>query len=62
MLAHQMKLDRPLRAPEELPRPALRKIEILHRPPQTSWIKDDSVRANILLEGLVSYIRNKDPK
>lgn len=52
---------RPLRAPAELPRPALRKIEILHRPPQTSWIKDDSLRANTLLDGLASYLRTRDP-
>ena len=53
---------RPLRAPQELPSPKLSAVEILHRPPQTAWIRDDSVRANTLLAGLSSYLRNKDPK
>lgn len=52
---------RPLRAPAELPRPALRRIEISHRAPQTSWIKDDSLKANTLLDGLAFYLRSKDP-
>lgn len=52
---------RPLRAPAELPRPQLRRVEIVHRAPQTSWIRDDSVKANNLLDGLALYLRNKDP-
>lgn len=58
----ELAMIRPLRAPAELLRPALKQVEILHRPPQTSWIRDDSVKANQLLDGLASYLRTRDPK
>lgn len=48
-----------LRAPERIP---LKRVEILLRPPQTTWVRDNSAKANLLLDGLASYLRAKDPK
>lgn len=57
----EVQVRRPLRAPAVLPRPQLKQVQILHRVPLNAWIRDDSFRANTLLDGLASYLRNKDP-
>lgn len=54
--------SRPLRAPASLPNKSLRKVEIVLRPPQTTWIQDDSRKATALLDGLSSYLRSRDPR
>lgn len=62
-LSTQKKDDRrPLRAPEELPRPVLKQVQIILRPPQTTWIQDDSRKATALLDGLSSYLRTRDAR
>jgi hypothetical protein len=48
-----------LRSPDRIP---LKRVEILHRPPQTSYTQDNAVRANVLLAGLSNYLRTRDPK
>lgn len=48
-----------LRAPTKIP---LKQVKILHRPPQTTWTRDNALKANQLLDGLASYLRTKDPK
>lgn len=53
---------RPLRAPTSLPSKSLRKVEIILRAPQTTWIQDDSRKATALLDGLSSYLRSRDPR
>lgn len=51
---------RPLRAPKELPRPVLKQVHIILRPPVHTWIQDDSRKATALLDGLASYLRSRD--